>query len=157
MRYYSREEQDKAAQREIDILRECAGMYQGLRAVFNDFDNKVFNVRLQKALQERVKRHIWVENKPYGITVHYLDNGRYYTLARIKQEDLREGKRIPADLLIESARERRSALLKEAATIETNMQKVDTVKEQIKALRAAIKALTDSMDWVTRDIYSIDR
>lgn len=101
--------------------------------------------------------HSKVENKPYGITVHYLDHGRYYTLARIKQEDLKEGKRIPADLFIESARERRSALLKEAATIETNMKKVDTVKEQIRALKAAIKALTDSMDWVTRDIYSIDR
>ena len=62
-----------------------------------------------------------------------------------------------SDILTADDLEGRSALLKEAATIETNMQKVDTVKEQIKALREAIKALTDSMDWVTRDIYSIDR
>lgn len=156
MYYYTREEQDQAAKNRIDALRECAGMFCLLRDVFLEYNNKCFNCRLEKAIKERVNSRVYVKKYGTHIDIYLCKNCLQFTLASVKIADMPEQKRIPADKLIQDARERREAHLQQAATIERNMQQVDVIRQQLHALRYDINKVADQLDYVTRDIYGLN-
>lgn len=66
-----------------------------------------------------------------------------------------EGKRIPADLIIKSAEEKRISLLKSAAEIESAMEKVDIVKQQIQQLQHLLTGITGTLPYEVKDIYGL--
>jgi len=157
MFYGPREEQDKTAKRKIDAYRQAASLFPLIRDVVQTFDNKVYNCRLEKALKEKDHR-MYVEKRFNYLAIccyvqHYNDN---FTLASIKLDDMPEGKRIPAELIIEDARERRANILKKAYEMEKAMQNIDFYAGQLGHYAAQIKKIVDSVPFEIRDIYNLN-
>jgi hypothetical protein len=156
MRYYSKEEQDKAAHTRANEYRKAAAVFPRLKKVVTAFDGKVFNCRLEKALNEDPdQERIFVQKRYKWLEFHTWHNGNQYTIAAIQLEDMPEGKRIPADLIIKSAEEKRISLLKSAAEIESAMEKVDIVKQQIQQLQHLLTGITGALPYEVKDIYGL--
>lgn len=160
MAYYgSREDRDRAARNIIADKREMAALFAAIRPIIQDFDGRVYNCRFDRALKEIItEKHIY-SSKKYNhlyIEAHGSNSNRWYTLASIRLDELTDGKRIPADLFIQSAREYREKWLKEAASLERNIDSIDTIQQQIKIISAQLNALLQPLDYTTRDIYGLN-
>lgn len=158
---YTREEQDKRIAEKIEYYRECASLFPTVKRVIEQFDGKVYNVKLERALQEATgTKRIHAEkrcNGSYFAIYYYKDYQRGSDLARMKAEKaLSDGKRINAAAIIENMREMREDKLKTAAEIERNLCRVDEVKEQIETIRKAVNSLMDSLPWEIRDTYKLN-
>lgn len=158
--YYgcTREEQDKAAKALIDCYRGAAALYPRLKKVVQEFDGKVFNKRLQTALQDGTGARVYVDNRPNMIDVHiYGPHSNWITLGILLKDDMTDGKRINAEKLIESLTDHRNALLQTAARYEEQIEQIDQVKEQLKQIEKQLKAVLEPYDYTIRDIYSINK
>lgn len=153
--YGTRQERDKKAMEQAAFLRDCAGLFPALRRVFYEFDGKVFNCKLEKALREATGWHLTAAKRFKWLEVSIYKDGCQRTLAQIELANLVDEKRIPAALLIESAREKREKMLTEAADIEKSMQQVDLVKQQIDYLTKQINAVMNTLPYSVRDIYNL--
>lgn len=158
--YYgcTKEEQDKATRSFIKQYRDAAALYPQIKNVIQEFDGKVFNKRLQTALQDRTGARVYVENRPNMIDIHiYGSRGEWVTLAVLLKDDMEAGKRINAGKLIESLTERRAGMLRKAADYEKQIEQVEQVKEQIRQLDSRLKAILEPFDYTIRDIYGINK
>ena len=139
--------------------REAADLFPAIRKVFEAFDGKVFNCRLEKALQEATGRRVFVKKSDYSIEVYiYLDDYRgnsWYTLAFVKCEELKDGKRIPAAAFIDSARSRREKHLQEAAQMEAAPDTVPEMVQHIKYFIDQANRLIDSLPYSVREMYHV--
>ena len=63
MRYCSREEADKDITAYIEELRKCAGIIPAIKKTVQEFDGKVLNCRLEKALEAATGEYIHVEKR----------------------------------------------------------------------------------------------
>lgn len=161
MFYGNREDQNKRIQEIIDENRAAAQLFPEIRKVIMNFDNKVFNIKLQKALQESTGKRIFTESRDFGnygghVNIYIYGNaGRQYTIATLKREDMEDGKRINAAKMIESARSNREAHLKTAYNLEQSMQQIDTIKQQINDIKKLLEAVTAGLHYEIRDTYNI--
>ena len=134
--FYNDEARRAGCEKTAAANREAAALFPAIRKVFEAFDGKVFNCRLEKALREATGRRVFVKKCDYNIEVYtYLDDYRgnsWYTLAFVKCEELKDGKRIPAAAFIDSARSYREKHLKEAAQMEAAP---DTVPEMVQHIK----------------------
>lgn len=80
----------------------------------------------------------------------------YTPLASIHPDDMPDGKRIPADKLIESAREHRAEMLKDAESLRQAMEESEEIKKKLKQLEAAMHSLTDHFCHRAKDIYGFN-
>lgn len=159
MYYRNKEERDNAVKRHIEDYRNAAGLFSRIRPIIESFDNKVFNCRLEKALQEKTGLRIYAKKdfKHISIYMYGGNTNRMITLASIPLEALKEEKRIPAAAFIEDARKRRESLLKEAASMEEAITKADTVKRQMDALQAQMEAVSKQISsYTAREIYGLN-
>jgi hypothetical protein len=166
MFYGGKEEQDKAIMNEVEIRRRAAAVFPHLRNVLESFDGKVFNCRLQNKLRE--DGNYWIvelkRNERYG---DYLNitfspknfSGRttWFSVLGVNMKDCEgwDGKRIPAAALIQNARENREKLLKEAAAIESMIERAPELEKQIKYFKKQIEALVDSIPYTAQLIYNL--
>lgn len=152
-----REDQDKRARDFIEDYRAAAGLLPALKEVFTRFDGKVFNKRLQTALQEKIGR-VCVHVHHYSIDIYTYGEKtrRNITIACLPRKDLIDEKRIPAEKLIESATERRESLLQEAAQLERAMDQADAVKMQIETMRRQLDGILQPLGYLARDIYGLN-
>jgi uncharacterized protein YqfA (UPF0365 family) len=156
MYYYGREEQDKATQRIIREHRQAAAAFPRLKKVVTAFDGKAFNCRLEKALNEDPdQERIYVSKRYKWLEFHTYHNGTQYTIAAIKLEDMPEGKRIPAELIIKSAEEKRIELLRKAAEIEKASEQIDTIKAQVEQLGKILSGIMAAVPYEVKDIYRV--
>lgn len=158
--YYgcTREEQDNAVKALIDCYRGAAALYPQIKKVVQEFDGKVFNKRLQTALQDGTGARVFVENRPNMIDVHiYGPNSNWITLGILQKDDMPDGKRINAEKLIVSLTDHRNALLQTAARYEQQIEQIDQVKEQLKQIEKQLKAVLEPYDYTIRDIYGINK
>ena len=158
MFYGSQEEAKKEIERKARACREMSALFPVIRSVAEAFDGKVFNCRFQNALQEKQpriyaqKRYDWLE-----ITAYSKENGcGEYTLARIKLDDMPDGKRIPADLIIDAARKERESLLQQAVKIERDAAEAEEKRKQLEYFKNQIDRIRDSICYEVRDIYNLD-
>lgn len=157
MRYYhSTEDQRKDLNNRIQSYRNAANLAPVIIKVLKQFDGKVFNCRLDKALREATNNEIGVYNQ-YGfisIAGHYTNNYHQITLATFKKEDLKNN-RIEAEKIIEQVIAKREELLKKAYNVETYAEQADNIREyvrqSIEKLESICRALPDDI----RDIYNI--
>ena len=157
MRYFSREDQDKAAETLIREYREIASLFPAVRKVFDQFDGKCFNCRVAKALSEASGKRICTERRGDFLDFyHYASGGRCYCIARINSKDMPDGKRLDAKKLIESASEHRSNLLKQAADLERVSEQVDSIKDQLKQLEKTVDSIVNSIPWEAREIWNLN-
>lgn len=161
MFYGSREDQDKRIRTLIEDNRKAAQLFPVIRKVIENFDGKVYNKRLQTALQETGER-LYTEHKvsSYGgwVRIYFYGHCGYeYTLATLRIEDMQDGKRINAAKMIESARKERESHLKTAYNLEQSMQKVDEIKQQLADIEQLLKAITGKLDYQIIDTYNLPR
>lgn len=156
-RIYGKEEQKKAVAAQVQELRKNASYYPIIARVLREFDGKVFNCRLEKALKEATENNVYVQKRMDWIEIYSFNRGAQYTLAQIRKDTMPDGKRICAADFIESAQVHRTAFLKKAADIERLADNMETVTAQLDGLKKAYNAIVDNMPYELRDIYGIDK
>lgn len=159
MRFYGNyEEADKEARGRAADYRTAAGYIPAITKVIKDFDGKVYNCRLEKALRAATDNKVSCEKTQYSLTIYTYPTKNYsyrIRLADIKAEDLPEGKRIPAAKILESFTAHRESLLKLAYDIESNIDQMQQVKAYIQETKNKLEAYCRSFNTDLRDIYNI--
>lgn len=158
MYYYKKEDQDAAARAYIKAYRDAAALYPKIKKVIQSFDKKVFNKRLETALQNETGARVFIENRLNMIDVHVYGGPRstWITLAILSKDDFIDGKRINAEKLIESLTDHRNTLLQTAARYEKQIDEIEQVKEQIKQIKHLLCNVLEPYDYTMRDIYGIN-
>lgn len=159
MRFYGNiEEANKEAIQRATNYRTAAGRINTVAEIVRQFDGKVYNCRLEKALKEATENKVFCSKNDYRLEIYtYPDKGYSYhiTLAGIKADDLKEGKRIPAEKIIESLKEHREDLLRKAYEIESNIDQMQQVKAYIQQTKEKLEVYCRSFNNDLRDIYGI--
>lgn len=158
MYYYKKEDQDNAARAYIKAYRDAAALYPKIKKVIQSFDKKVFNKRLEAALQNETGARVYIENRPNMIDVHVYGGPRstWITLAILSKDDFIDRKRINAEKLIGSLTENRNRLLQMAARYEKQIDEIEQVKEQIKQIKKLLNDVLEPYDYTMRDLYGIN-
>ncbi len=155
MRFYTRSEQDKEADSLIKAYRDAAGLLPIIRKVLVQFDGKVFNCRLEKALQEASGQYIHAKMEYKNLRLYTYYRWQYITLAECPISEMKDGKRINADKLIESATERRTGLLQTAADIERTKARADEINAQIAQIEKLLDSVTANICSEAKSIYGL--
>lgn len=158
MNIYGKENQIKAIQKYAEIKRAAAALYPVITKVFRDFDGKVYNCRLEKALQAAApENRIYCNKRLSWIECYLWIDGEQITLSQIRIEQLKDNKRIDAAAFIESAQNKRADFLRDAAELDRVALEYDSIKEQIQSLKKALNAIYDGMPYRARDIMNLNR
>ena len=159
MRYYRDiEEANQAARNRAEAYRNGVAYIPTVTKILKDFDNKVYNCRLEKALKEATNNRVYCQRSEYSLQIYTYPEGNYshhITLASVKAEDLPEGKRIPADKLIESSREYREKYLALAYDIESKIDQMAQVTAYIEQTKNKLENFCRSFNTDLRDICNI--
>lgn len=142
----------------IKELREIAGIIPALCKVFREFDGKVYNVRFDRAINDVSDRRIIVDKGDYLVELYtYMKSspGNITGIAAFKREDMKDGKRIPADKVIESARSHREKYLQEAYYLESNKEQLYQAREYIRQAVDNLNKYMDGIPYVARELYKI--
>ena len=159
MRFYGNiEEANKEARQRAENYRKATEYIPTITKILKDFDNKGYNCRLEKALQEATNNRVFCKKNDYYLEIYtYPERGYSFhvTLAHIKVEDLKDGKRIPAAKIIESFQGHRETLLKNAYEIETGMEQMAQAKAYIEQTKNKLESFCRSFNSDLRDIYGL--
>ena len=159
MRFYgSIEEANKEARNRANDYRTAAGYIPEITKIIKDFDGKVYNCRLDKALQAATNNRVFVSKTEYNFSIYTYPRNHYsfhITLACIPADALTDGKRIPADKIIESFKEHRETVLKNAFEIESNIDQMEQVRAYISQTKEKLEAYCRSFNNDLRDIYGL--
>lgn len=157
---YTREDQDTAAKTIAAHYRKTADLFPIFQKVFRQFDGKVYNCRLEKALQEATGKYIHTEWNYSGSVLHieYYSNvmGRSLYLASLDKKDMADGKRLNAEKLIESAKDRSEDFRRRAEALDATADKVDDIRQQVKAAEKLIRGLIGSLPCEALDIWNLN-
>lgn len=154
--YHSTEDQKKDLDSRIESYRRVAGYTPAIVKILKQFDGKVFNCRLDKAIREATDNEIGVY-KRYGfiyISGHYMSNYHEITLAAFKEDEL-QNKRINAEKIIEQVITAREELLKKAYSVETYAAQADNIREYVKQSIEKLESICRALPDDIRDIYNI--
>ena len=158
MHFKTQEERQNAAQSEINTLQAAVAVFPAVRNVLQSFDGKVFNKRLQTALQEATSQSIYCEHRYNIIDIYIIVNiGSYNrrTLAILNIEDMKDGKRINAEKAIASAAEYRSKHLKEAAHIQEVLPTIETRYKEIEYIEKLITGITADLTSTEKQMFDL--
>lgn len=157
MRYYhSTEDQKKDLDSRVESYRRVAGYAPAIIKVLKQFDGKVFNCKLDKAVREATDNEIGVY-KRYGfiyISGHYMTNYHEITLAAFKEDEL-QNKRIDAEKIINQVITAREELLKKAYSVETYAAQADNIREYVRQSIDKLEKMCRAIPDDIRDIYNI--
>lgn len=151
------EEKQKTAATIVQENRDAAALYPEIAKVIIKFDGKVYNKRLQTALQEATGKRVFSQRRNDLIDIYiYGAAGRQYTLARCRQNG-EEDKRLDANKLLSSARESRELYLKRAYEIERAAASINTHIAYIKELEDRLDNYRGALPWEVRDIFNLNK
>lgn len=157
MNLYNRELQNGYVLQQIEKYKASANLAPVIIKVINQFDGKMFNVKLEKALREAVPdKYIHARKEYKNIIIGFYDGADHFTLASMPIDKLTDGKRIPADLLTEDARKRQEGFLKKAYEMQTAFNNMDTIFKQLEQLKSTIKAIINPIPYELLDVYRLD-
>lgn len=142
----------------INALRDAANVIPALCKVIREFDGKVYNVRFDRAIKAATDQHVYVDTRYNWISIQMYAqsfSGASITLAQIRREDLKGGKRIPADKMIESARSCRASFLNDAYCLESSKDEMYQAREYIIQEVEKLNRYVGSLPSVARDLYEI--
>lgn len=151
------EDKQKAAAAKVQEYRDAAALYPIIAKVIIKFDGKVFNKRLQTALQEAAGPKIYAHRRNDYIEVYtYGSRGAQYTIAYYRGLT-DENKRIDAEKLLQSAKANREKYLKTAYDIERSAAGINTHIAYIKELEDRLSSYRGALPWEVRDIFELNR
>lgn len=157
MRCYTREDAENATRERIKDLRTYAGMIPTIKKVFQDFNGKIYNCRVEKAIQAATGEYIKGEKRGEGISFYTYNRGNCFTLARMTYKDMTDGKRINAAQVCESLNENRARLLEEAANLERQLETIGETLKQLEQLKKTWEKIAGGLEWAIIDNYGIKR
>lgn len=157
MKYYTHEAAKEATQERIEKLRNYAGFSAAIKKAVKAFDGKVFNCKLEKAIDEATGECFSVKKEYNHITIYAYDRGECHTFGRLALDDLIDGKRIDAAKFCESINSHRAEMLREAAALENQLANIDNILSQFDYLKKTWETMTESLEWAIIDNYSIKR
>lgn len=157
MRYYTREDAEKATRERIKELRTYAGLIPTIKKVFQDFNGKVYNCRVDKAIQAATGEYIKGDKRSETIDFYTYNHGNCFTLARMSIKDMTDGKRINAAQVCESLNENRARLLEEAANLERQLDTIGETLKQFEQLKKVWEKIAGGLEWAIIDNYGIKR
>lgn len=153
---YGQSKED-AVKEYCNLCRKAAAFYPSIAPVIRDFDKKVYNCRFDKAIREATAgQHVYV-SKQFNmyIEISFCESGKTFVLATIKIDDLIDGKRIDADLLLHDAQERRAKHLKDAVDTEKAFNEMESIKRNLDSLKKAYNNIVASVPYELQTIYNI--
>lgn len=156
MDFYDNESRRKEIADHIAKLRDIAALYPVIVPVITKFDNKIYNVRFKNALTEAsssTKYHVFTEKRFNYMEIYVYDSGSQYTLAQVTIADMPDGKRIPAEKLIDSARNKREELLRRAYELE-NID-IKQVLDHLNQAKALYNSIYEWLPYKFIDVYHI--
>lgn len=157
MRYYhSTEDQKKDLDSRVESYRRVAGYAPAIIKVLKQFDGKVFNCRLDKAIMEATNNEIRVYKRYDFVEIYgyFTTNYHQITLARFRTEDL-VNKRIDAEKIINQVITAREELLKKAYSVETYAAQADNIREYVRQSIDKLEKMCRAIPDDIRDIYNI--
>ena len=156
---YTPEQRAEKVKETAEAYRVGASLFPALRKVAESFDGKVLNCRFENALSEAAGRRIIV--KKYSTRLEIYEYDQTYSgctaiyLASLPLDQMPDGKRIPAALLIESARTYRESNLKRAADLEAAQEKAEETAMRVKYFVEQANRLLGAMPSEIKDIYNL--
>lgn len=141
----------------INEYRDAAALTRQLIPIIKKFDHKVYNKRLQTALQDGTKKRIYCEKNNYIFRIYVYDSiYNQITLSHLKVEEaLPDGKRLEAAVIIESINNKYSELLSDAYELEKHLPQVDLYKSQLEYYKNKVEQLTASIPYQIKDIFDL--
>lgn len=143
----------------INALRDAANVIPALCKVIMEFDGKVYNVRFDRAIKAATDRHVYVDTRYNNwISIQMCAQsfcGASITLAQIRREDMKDGKRISADKMIESARSCRESFLNDAYCLESSKDEMYQAREYIIQEVEKLNRYIGSLPSSARGLYEI--
>lgn len=154
--YRSTEERQKDLNNRIESYRQAAAQVPQIIKTLKQFDGKVYNCRLDKALREATNGKVGVYNQYGFISIYacYTTNYHHINFATFRLEDL-ENKRINAEKLIEQVKAARENLLDKAYKVETYSEQADNIREYVKQSIEKLESICKSLPDDIREIYNI--
>lgn len=154
--YRSTEERQKDLNNRIKSYRQAAAHVPQIIKTLKQFDGKVYNCRLDKALREATNGKVGVYNQYGFISIYacYTTNYHHINFATFRLEDL-ENKRINAEKLIEQVKASRESLLDKAYKIETYSEQADNIREYVKQSIEKLESICKSLPDDIREVYNI--
>jgi len=154
--YRSTEERQKDLNNRIESYRQAAAHVPQIIKTLKQFDGKVYNCRLDKALREATNGKVGVYNQYGFISIYacYTTNYHHINFATFRLEDL-ENKRINAEKLIEQVKAARESLLDKAYKVETYSEQADNIREYVKQSIEKLESICKSLPDDIREIYNI--
>ena len=142
----------------ISNYRDAAKMARAIIPVIKNFDNKVYNKRLQTALQEEKKKRIYCEKNNYIFRIYiYNDCYEQITLAQLQvNKALTENKRIISAEIINELNKKYSDLLKDAYELENILPQVDLYKTQLEFYKNKIEQIVSSLPYQITDNFDLN-
>lgn len=142
----------------ISNYREAAKMARAIIPVIKKFDNKVYNKRLQTALQDDTKKRIYCEKNNYIFRIYiYNDSYDQVTLAQLQVDKaLTENKRIVSAEIINELNKKYSELLKDAYELENILPQVDLYKSQLEFYKTKIEQIVSSLPYQITDNFDLN-
>ena len=123
------------------------------------FDNKVFNCRLEKAIQEQVHERIFVHKSRWGehieINVYPTTGNDSETVLYFSMDKLKDGKRIVANDINKQLRNKRDELLREAYELETMIETLPQIKQYIQESVDKLDKYLQAIPHSVRTIYNL--
>ena len=142
----------------ITEYREAAKLTRQIIPIIEKFNSKVYNKRLQTALQDITKQRIYCEKNQYFFRI-YIYNSVYQqiTLAQTKTaEALPDTKRIDAAVIIETLNKKYSDLLSDAYELEKHLSQVEYYKSQLEYYKNKVDQLTASIPSQIKDNFDLN-
>ena len=154
--YRSTEERQKDLNNRIESYRQAAAQAPAIIKIIRQFDGKVYNCRLDKALKEATNGKVGVYNQYGFISIYacYTTNYHHINFATFRLEDL-ENKRINAEKLIEQVKAARENLLDKAYKVETYSEQADNIREYVKQSIEKLESICKSLPDDIREVYNI--
>ena len=156
MMYYDpTERENEEALKRVKKYRDVAALVPVIAKIIRDFDNKVFNCRFSNSLNEATNREIYANKNEYWLEIYAINRGYHLTLAHVSSKELKDGKRIPAEKLLESLRQHRESLLQKAYSLENTIEQVPQIKAYIREVKDKMDAFLKNLPDDIRSIYHI--
>ena len=134
MKFYGdKDAQQKELTNRIQSYREVAAQAPTVIKVLKQFDGKVYNVKLDRAMMEATENKIRVYEQYGYVEIYGTYSTNYYhlPLARFSKEKL-VNRRINAEDLIEQVKQHREDYLSKAYNLESMNDQGEQIKQYIR-------------------------
>ena len=169
MSFYTEEDAIKATEADIRAYEEANEILPAVRKLIREFDGKMFNCKLDKALNALdprlgVSTHyettIEVYYRPSCGSNHWISifSGSKPSCKYYKEENsfLTPDKRINADKALEIIEERRAERLKKIYEYRNFLDNYQETKKQLETLCKQINTITDQIPYTMRDYFRMN-